>query len=108
MVDPGRLRPADVIDFIEYGLAGALRDKTVATHVRIFLQYLFGNGATAANLALSVPKAAKRWGARLPRHLSPEGVESLSRSRQITEAGNDPQILLTSPHVNSGAVQTRG
>ncbi|HUZ72467.1 MAG TPA: tyrosine-type recombinase/integrase [Stellaceae bacterium] len=76
-VDPGRLRPADVISFIEHVLAGARRDKTIATHVRIFLQYLFGSGATGTNLALSLPRAARRWGARLPRHLSPEGVEAV-------------------------------
>ena len=80
MVDPGRLRPADAIGFIEHVLAGARRDKTIATHVRIFLQYLFGCGATATNLALSVPKTAKRWGARLPRHLSPNGVEAVLAS----------------------------
>ena len=75
--DVGRLRPADAIGFMEHVLASARRDKTVATHVRIFLQYLFGCGATATNLALSVPKAAKAWGTRLPRHLSPDGVEAV-------------------------------
>ena len=60
VIDPGRLRPADVIGFMEHVLASARRDKTVATHVRIFLQYLFGCGATTTNLALSVPKTAKR------------------------------------------------
>ncbi|MET4072740.1 integrase/recombinase XerD [Bradyrhizobium sp. S3.2.6] len=77
MVDPGRLRPADVISFLKHVMASARRDKTVATHVRIFLQYLFGSGATATNLALSLPRTAKRWGARLPRHLVPEGVEAV-------------------------------
>ena len=77
VIDPGRLRPADAIGFMERVLASARRDKTVATHVRIFLQYLFGCGATATNLALSVPKMAKRWGTRLPRHLSPDGVEAV-------------------------------
>lgn len=77
IIDPGSLRPADVISFMEHVLTSARRDKTVATHVRIFLQYLFGCGATATNLALSVPKAAKVWGARLPRHLSPDGVEAV-------------------------------
>ena len=80
MPDPGRLRPTDAIGFMEHVLAGARRDKTVATHVRIFLQYLFGCGATATNLALSVPKTARRWGARLPRHLSPAGVEAVLAS----------------------------
>lgn len=80
MPEPGRLRPADAIGFMEHVLASARRDKTVATHVRIFLQYLFGCGATATNLALSVPKTARRWGARLPRHLSPDGVEAVLAS----------------------------
>ena len=78
--DLGRLCPADVIGFMENVLASARRDKTVATHVRIFLQYLFGRGATATNLALSIPKTAKRWAARLPRHLSPEGVDAVLAS----------------------------
>jgi integrase/recombinase XerD len=78
--DPGRLCPADVIGFMEHVLASARRDKTVATHVRIFLQYLFARGATATNLALSVPKTAKRWAARMPRHLSPDGVEAVLAS----------------------------
>ncbi|WP_128095069.1 tyrosine-type recombinase/integrase [Brucella pituitosa] len=78
ILDLGSLRPADVIGFIEHVLISARRDKTVATHVRIFFQYLFGCGATATNLALSVPKTAKGvWGARLPRHLSPDGVEAV-------------------------------
>jgi site-specific recombinase XerD len=80
MPDLGRLRPADAIGFMEHALASARRDKTVATHVRIFLQYLFASGATATNLALSVPRTAKRWGVRLPRHLSPDGVEALLAS----------------------------
>ncbi|TNB81540.1 integrase [Pseudomonas sp. Fig-3] len=77
MPDPGHLRPADAFGFMEHVLASARRDKTVANHVRIFLQYLFGCGATATNLALSVPKMANRWGARLPRHLSPDGIEAV-------------------------------
>lgn len=77
IIDLGSLRPADAIGFMERVLTSARRDKTVATHVRIFLQYLFGCGATATNLALSVPKAAKVWRARLPRHLSPEGIEAV-------------------------------
>lgn len=78
--DLSRLCPADVIGFMEHVLASARRDKTVATHVRIFLQYLFGRGTTATNLALSIPKTAQRWAARLPRHLSPNGVEAVLAS----------------------------
>jgi integrase/recombinase XerD len=50
------------------------------THLRTFFQYLFWRGATATNLALSIPKAAKRWDARLPRHLSLDGVEAVLAS----------------------------
>ena len=77
MIDPSRLRPADAIGFIEHVMVVARRDKTVVSNLRIFLQYLFGRGATSTNLALSLPKAAKRWSTRLPRHLSPEGVEAV-------------------------------
>ena len=80
------LRPADAIGFLEHVLTSARRDKTVATHVRIFLQYLFGCGITGTNLALSVPKAAKVWSARFPRHLSPEGVEAV-----LTCVRNNPR-----------------
>ena len=79
-LDLRRLRPADVIGFIEHAMLRARRDKTIATHVRTFLQYLFGCGATATNLALSLPKIAQRRGARLPRHLSPDGIEAVLAS----------------------------
>jgi site-specific recombinase XerD len=77
MIDPGGLNPADATGFIGHALAGARRNKTIATHVRVFLQYLFRCGATTTNLALSMPKIAKRQGAGLPRHLSPDGVEAV-------------------------------
>jgi integrase/recombinase XerD len=79
MIDLGSLRPADAVGFIQHLLTGKhpYRDKTAATHLRTFFQYLFACGATATNLALSIPKAAQRWDARLPRHLSPDGVEAV-------------------------------
>jgi len=82
MIDLTRLRAADTIGFVQHLLVGKhpYRDKTATTHLRTFCQYLFGRGATATNLALSIPKAAKRWDARLPRHLSPDGVEAVLRS----------------------------
>lgn len=78
-VDLTRLRAADAVSFVQHMLAGRqpYRDKTVTTHLRAFFQYLFACGATATNLAPSVPKAAQRWDARLPRHLSPDGVEAV-------------------------------
>ncbi|WP_156842030.1 tyrosine-type recombinase/integrase [Novosphingobium aquimarinum] len=79
MFDLSGLRAADAIAFVQHLLTSrhVYRDKTAVTHLRIFFQYLFGRGITATNLALCIPKATKRWDARLPRHLSPEGVEAV-------------------------------
>ena len=81
-IDLTRLRAADAISFVQHVLAGrsSYRDKTVTTHLRAFFQYLFARGATATNLAPSIPKTAQRWAARLPRHLSPDGVEAVLAS----------------------------
>ena len=90
----------------EHVLASARRDKTVATHVRIFLQYLFGCGVTATNLALSVPRTAKRWGARLPRHLSPDGVEAVLAVRDNPRHGaRDYAMLLLMARLGLRAVE---
>lgn len=79
MIDLGQLRPADAISFIQNLLTSKnpYRDKTPASHLRTFFQYLFGRGATVANLALCIPKTAKRWDARLPRHLLPDAVDEV-------------------------------
>ena len=45
--------------------------------LRNFLRYLFKCGVTPTNLALSVPSVAKRYQARLPRHLKPDQVEAV-------------------------------
>ncbi|MBM3553349.1 MAG: integrase [Alphaproteobacteria bacterium] len=110
VIDPGRLRPTDVISFIEHVLAGIGRNKTAVTHVRIFLQYLFANGAIESNLALSVPKATKRWGARLPRHLSPEGIEAvLSYVRDNPRHGaRDYAMLLIMARLGLRAIEVIG
>ena len=82
MIDLTRLRVADTTRFMQHVLTRRTpyRDKTVATHLRTFFQYLFARGVTAINLAPSIPKAAQRWGTRLPRHLSPDGVEAVLAS----------------------------
>jgi site-specific recombinase XerD len=82
MIDLSHLREADTTSFVQHVLAGKrpCRDKTVTTHLRTFFQYLFARGATATNLSLSIPKAAQRWDVRLPRHLSPNGVEAVLAS----------------------------
>ena len=53
------------------------RDKTPPTHLRNFFQFLFKSGRTNANLAPSVPRIAQRYASRLPRHLTPEQVETV-------------------------------
>lgn len=53
------------------------RDKTPATHLRSFFQYLFSQGLTTTNLSLSVPKARQPWRGMLPRYLSPDEVEAI-------------------------------
>lgn len=81
-IDLPAIDAADVVAFVQYLLTRKkpFRDKTPATHLRAFFQYLFGRGITATNLALCVPKVTKRWDARLPRHLSPDEVEAVLAS----------------------------
>jgi site-specific recombinase XerD len=71
------ITPADIVAFLQKltSREAPFRDKTPPTHLRNFFQYLFKNGLTPTNLALCVPSVAQRYGARLPRHLSPEQVE---------------------------------
>jgi len=81
-IDLHAIGASDVVGFIQHLLTRKqpFRDKTPATHLRTFFQYLFGRGITATNLALCVPKVTKRWDARLPRHLSPDEVEAVLAS----------------------------
>jgi integrase/recombinase XerD len=82
ILDLTRLCAADTMSFVEHVLMRRTpyRDKTLMSHLRTFFQYLFARGATAANLALGIPRATRRWDARLPRHLSPDGVEAVLAS----------------------------
>jgi site-specific recombinase XerD len=81
-VELAAIRPGDVVAFLQHllGRKAPYRDKTPATHLRTFFQYLFKSGATGTNLALCVPKVAQRWDARLPRYLSPDQIEALLAS----------------------------
>ncbi|MGK2952402.1 MAG: tyrosine-type recombinase/integrase [Thiobacillus sp.] len=81
-VDLARIKPGDVVAFLQHllGRKAPYRDKTPATHLRTFFQYLFQRGITGTNLALCVPMVAQRWDARLPRYLSPEQIETLLTS----------------------------
>lgn len=77
--DLAAISTSDVVSFLQHllGRKGPYRDKTPATHLRTFFQYLFQRGVTKTNLALCVPTIAQRWDARLPRFLSPEQIEAL-------------------------------
>ena len=78
-VDLGALQPCDAAAFLQQlsTRPGSFRDKTPPTHLRTFLQFLFREGVTPTNLATCVPRVAQRYGARLPRHLTPDQVEAV-------------------------------
>lgn len=77
--DLAAIRSTDAAAFLQHllGRKAPYRDKSAASHLRAFFQYLFQRGITLTNLALSVPMVAQRWDARLPRFLSPEQIEAL-------------------------------
>lgn len=78
-LDLPTLNTRDVVAFMEHLLSRKrpFRDKTPATHLRSFFQYLFAQGLTTTNLSLCVPRVHKPWGARLPRYLSSDAVEAV-------------------------------
>jgi integrase/recombinase XerD len=57
-----------------------LREKTLSSHLRNFFRYLFKARKTETNLAASILSVAQCYGARLPRHLAPEQVETLLKA----------------------------
>jgi len=73
------ITPADIAAFLQHLRRGnrPFRDKTICTHLRSFFHYLFKAGKTPVNLALSVPRVRQQYGATLPRHLTPEQVETI-------------------------------
>jgi integrase/recombinase XerD len=77
--DLRRITSGDIAAFLQHLTTRKppFKDKTPPTHLRNFLQYLFKSGLIDVNLALSVPSVAQRYGARLPRYLKPEEVETL-------------------------------
>jgi integrase/recombinase XerD len=58
MLDLPALNARDVVAFMEHLLSRKhpFRDKTPATHLRSFFQYLFAQGLTTTNLSLCVPR----------------------------------------------------
>lgn len=77
--DLAQISPADIASFLQHLTTRTppFRDKTPSSHLRNFFRYLFQTGKMAIDLASSIPSVAQRYGARLPRHLTPEQVELL-------------------------------
>lgn len=78
-VDFRSITSADIITFAELPPVRKIihRDTRQQRHLRNFFQYLFRKGLTSTNLALCVPKMARRHDARLPRFLDAEQVEAV-------------------------------
>lgn len=93
-----QIRPADIAGFLQHLTTRKPPvDKNASTYLRNFFLYLFQAGKTATNLALVVPSVAQRYGARLPRHLTPEQVETLLkavRTGRTTTARRDYAMVL--------------
>ena len=97
--DLSAITPTDIVRFMQHLISRGkpFRDKTPPTHLRNFFRYLFKSGQTATNLALGIPSVAQRYGARLPRHLTPEQVDTLLNAfRTDTSSGrsNYAMVLL--------------
>jgi integrase/recombinase XerD len=109
VIDLMQLRAANTTNFVQHVLARKrpYRGKTVASHLRSFCQYLFARGKTATNLALSIPKAAQRWDTRLPRHLSPDGVEAVLAAARCNprHGARDYAMLLLMARLGLRAVE---
>ncbi len=77
--DLSKIAASDIAKFMQHLTARGkpFRDKTPPTHLRNFFRFLFKSGKTSTNLAPSVPRIAQRYASALPRHLSPEQVETV-------------------------------
>jgi len=74
-----QITPLDIVRFVQHLISRKkpLRDKTIPTHLRNFFLFLFKSGRTITNLAPGIPRVAQRSGVTLPRHITPEQVETL-------------------------------
>jgi len=93
-----QIRSTDIVEFLQHlATRKPTVDKNASSHLRAFARYLFMTGKTTTNLALVVPTVARRYGARLPRHLTPEQVETLLkavRSSRTTARRDYAMVLL--------------
>jgi integrase/recombinase XerD len=86
--DLAAITPRDIAAFMLQLTSGAqpFRDKTPPTHLRNFFRFLFKSGKTNVNLTPSVPRMAQKYASALPRHLSPEQVETLIAAVKTDDA----------------------
>jgi site-specific recombinase XerD len=93
-----QIKPTDIAGFLQHmATRKPLVDKNASTYLRNFSRYLFEAGETTTNLALVVPTVTQRYGARPPRHMTPEQVEILLkavRSGGTTERRDYTMVLL--------------
>jgi site-specific recombinase XerD len=82
--DLAEIKATDISAFLQHATTRTppLRDKTLSSHLRNFFRYLFKAEKTRSNLATGIPSVAQRYGARLPRHLTPEQVDALLQAIQ--------------------------
>lgn len=97
--DLPKITPVDIARFMQQLVSRGrpFRDKTPPTHLRNFFRFLFRSGKTNVNLTPSVPRIAQKYASTLPRHLSPEQVETLiAATKADTAAGrrNYAMVLL--------------
>jgi integrase/recombinase XerD len=77
--DLHKIAPMDIVRFMQHLVARGkpFRDKTPSTHLRNFFRFLFKSAKTNVNLTPTVPRVAQKYASSLPRHLTPEQVETL-------------------------------
>jgi site-specific recombinase XerD len=96
---PDRITPTDITSFLRKLLdrKSPYRDKTISTHLRSFMRFLFQTGKTKVNLGNAIPSVAHRHGTRLPRHLTSEQVEAVLETVRKVESApkrNYAMVLL--------------
>ena len=75
--DLAQIGTSDIVHYLHHLASLSDRNKAAVSHLRTFLMFLFNSGRIKAHLALGIPRKAQKYAARLPRHLTPEQVETL-------------------------------
>jgi site-specific recombinase XerD len=94
----GEIKPSDISDFVlrhAHSMA-VKRAQLMTTAFRSFFRFLFQKGELQANLAASVPTVADWRLSTVPKHLTPEEVESVLKAcnRATASGRRDYAVLL--------------